>query len=80
MNGTAYEGRYVIVDIELDVDLPTERLAWFDPPSNPGRTMLMHKQPDQLWRLDYQLHAHENAEEMIRPTSAGGTIETFDMP
>ena len=25
MNGTAYEGRYVIVDIELDIDLPTER-------------------------------------------------------
>lgn len=67
MNGTAYEGRYVIVDIELDIDLPTERLAWFDPPSNPGRTMLMHKQPDNVWRLDYQLHADEDGEEMIRP-------------
>jgi 3-(3-hydroxy-phenyl)propionate hydroxylase len=67
MNGTAYEGRYVIVDIEIDLDLPTERLAWFDPPSNPGRTMLMHKQPDNLWRLDYQLHPDEDADEMIRP-------------
>jgi len=67
MNGTAYEGRYVIIDIELDIDLPTERLAWFDPPSNPGRTMLMHKQPDNVWRLDYQLHADEDADEMIRP-------------
>jgi 3-(3-hydroxy-phenyl)propionate hydroxylase len=66
MNGTAYEGRYVIVDIEIDLDLPTERLAWFDPPSNPGRTMLMHKQPDNLWRLDYQLHPDEDADEMIR--------------
>jgi 3-(3-hydroxy-phenyl)propionate hydroxylase len=75
MNGTAYEGRYVIVDIELDIDLPTERLAWFDPPSNPGRTMLMHKQPDQLWRLDYQLHAHENAEDMIRPERVTPVVE-----
>lgn len=75
MNGTAYEGRYVIVDIELDVDLPTERLAWFDPPSNPGRTMLMHKQPDQLWRLDYQLHADENAEDMIRPERVTPVVE-----
>ncbi len=75
MNGTAYEGRYVIVDIELDVDLPTERLAWFDPPSNPGRTMLMHKQPDQLWRLDYQLHAGENADDMIRPERVMPVVE-----
>ena len=66
MNGTSYEGRYVIVDIEIDLDLPTERLAWFDPPSNPGRTMLMHKQPDNVWRLDYQLHPTEDSEEMIR--------------
>ena len=75
MNGTAYEGRYVIVDIELDVDLPTERLAWFDPPSNPGRTMLMHKQPDRVWRLDYQLHADENAEDMIRPERVTPVVE-----
>ena len=66
MNGTSYEGRYVIVDIEINLDLPTERLAWFDPPSNPGRTMLMHKQPDNIWRLDYQLHPTEDSEEMIR--------------
>lgn len=67
MRGMAYEGRYVIVDIELDIDWPTERLAWFDPPSNPGRTMLMHKQPDNIWRLDYQLHDGEDAEAMIAP-------------
>jgi 3-(3-hydroxy-phenyl)propionate hydroxylase len=67
MRGMAYEGRYVIIDIELDIDWPTERLAWFDPPSNPGRTMLMHKQPDNVWRLDYQLHDGEDAEAMIAP-------------
>jgi 3-(3-hydroxy-phenyl)propionate hydroxylase len=67
MRGTAYEARYVIVDIELDIDWPTERLAWFDPPSNTGRTMLMHRQPDDIWRLDYQLRDEENADEMISP-------------
>ena len=49
MNGTAYEARYVIVDIEIDLPWPTGRLAWFDPASNPGRTMLMHRQPDKIW-------------------------------
>ena len=27
LQGTSYEGRYVIVDIELESDRPTERLA-----------------------------------------------------
>lgn len=66
MSGTSYEGRYIIVDIEIDVDLPTERLAWFNPPSNPGRTILMHRQPDNVWRLDYQLRPDEDPDEMLR--------------
>jgi len=75
MNGTAYEGRYVIVDVEVDLPWPTERLAWFDPPSNPGRTMLMHRQPDNVWRLDYQLHEDEDAEEMTRPERVLPVVE-----
>jgi 3-(3-hydroxy-phenyl)propionate hydroxylase len=55
MNGESHEGLYLIADIKIDSALPTERHAWFDPPSNPGATMLMHKQPDGLWRVDYQL-------------------------
>ncbi len=75
MNGTAYEGRYVIVDVEVDLPWPTERLAWFDPPSNPGRTMLMHRQPDNVWRLDYQLHDDEDAEEMTKPERVLPVVE-----
>ena len=67
LKGTSYEGRYVIVDIELKNDLPTERLAWFDPPSNPGSSILMHRQPDGVWRIDYQLGKHEDADEAIKP-------------
>jgi 3-(3-hydroxy-phenyl)propionate hydroxylase len=67
LQGTSYEGRYVIVDIELNSDLPTERLAWFDPPSNPGSTILMHKQPDNIWRIDYQLRDEEDPEEAVKP-------------
>ena len=67
LKGTSYEGRYVIVDIELKSDRPTERLAWFDPPSNPGSTVLMHKQPDDIWRIDYQLRDGEDPEEAVKP-------------
>lgn len=65
--GAQYEGRYVIVDIELKSDYPTERRAWFDPPSNPGSTLLMHKQPDNIWRMDYQLRDDEDADEAVKP-------------
>jgi 3-(3-hydroxy-phenyl)propionate hydroxylase len=75
MRGTAYEGRYVIVDVKVDLGWPTERLAWFDPPSNPGRTMLMHRQPGDIWRIDYQLHDGESAEEMTRPEKVIPVVE-----
>ena len=75
MVGTSYEGRYVIIDIALDADLPTERMAWFDPPSNPGRTMLMHRQPDGVWRLDYQLSPEEDADEMLRVENITPVVE-----
>ncbi|BEJ14504.1 hypothetical protein CspHIS471_0402710 [Cutaneotrichosporon sp. HIS471] len=62
LKGTAYEGRYVIADIHWKSKLPTERRVWFDPPSNPGSTIIMHKQPDDIWRIDYQLLEGEDAE------------------
>ena len=66
-HGMQYEGRYVIVDIEQDTQRPVERLAWFDPPSNPGSTILMHRQPDNVWRIDYQIGDDEDAEEAVKP-------------
>ncbi len=65
--GTQYEGRYVIVDIVQRTRRPVERLAWFDPPSNPGSTLLMHRQPDDVWRIDYQLRDEEDATEALKP-------------
>jgi 3-(3-hydroxy-phenyl)propionate hydroxylase len=67
LEGVQYEGRYVIVDIEQDTQRPVERLAWFDPPSNPGSTILMHRQPDNVWRIDYQVGDHEDPIEAVKP-------------
>ena len=67
LHGTSYEGRYVIVDVALKSPRPTERLAWFDPPSNPGSTILMHRQPDDVWRIDYQLLDHEDPDTSVLP-------------
>ncbi len=55
LEGQAFTGKFVIADIELSSPFPTERRAWFDCACNPGSTMLMHKQPDNIWRIDYQI-------------------------
>lgn len=77
LEGTSYEGRYVIVDIELDSDRPTERLAYFDPASNPGSTVLVHKQPDNVWRIDYQLRDGEDAEQAIKPENVMPRVQSL---
>jgi 3-(3-hydroxy-phenyl)propionate hydroxylase len=67
LEGTQYEGRYVIVDIRQKTRRAVERLAWFDPPSNPGSTILMHRQPDDVWRIDYQIRDDEDPAEAVKP-------------
>ena len=66
LKGDNYEGRYVIADIRMDHDFPTERRAFFEPSGNPGGTVLIHKQPDDIWRIDYQLREGESEEEALR--------------
>lgn len=67
LKGTQYEGKYVIVDIRQKTRRAVERLAWFDPPSNPGSTILMHRQPDDVWRIDYQIRDDEDPVEAVKP-------------
>ena len=75
LHGKGYDGRYVIIDIELPSKHPTERRAWFDPPWNRGSTVLMHRQPDNLWRIDYQLRHGEDAEAALRPENVQAFVQ-----
>jgi 3-(3-hydroxy-phenyl)propionate hydroxylase len=77
MQGTSYEGRYIIVDIRLASDRPAERLAYFDPPCNPGSTVLVHKQPHDVWRIDYQLRDGEDPDEAIRPENVIPRVQSL---
>jgi 3-(3-hydroxy-phenyl)propionate hydroxylase len=77
LRGTSYEGRYVIVDILLESDRPTERLAYFDPACNPGSTVLVHKQPNNVWRIDYQLRDGEDPDEAIKPENVLPRVESL---
>ena len=67
MEGASYEGRFVIADIRIKLDYPTERLAFFSPDWNPGNTILMHREPDNIWRFDYQLDPSVSPEDALKP-------------
>lgn len=75
LEGASYEGRFVIADIRVDLPLPTERLAFFDPDWNPGNTILMHREPHGIWRLDYQLPPGETPDDALRPESLKARID-----
>ena len=75
LEGASYEGFFVIADIKIDLPLPTERLAYFDPEWNPGNTILMHREPHGIWRIDYQLPEGEAPEEALRPESLKARID-----
>ena len=66
LKGENYEGRYVIADVRMAHDYPTIRRALFDPACRPGGTVLIHRQPQDIWRIDYQLGDGESAEEATR--------------
>jgi len=53
--GRVFEDNFLIADVIMKADFPTERWFWFDPPFNRDQSALLHKQPDGVWRIDLQL-------------------------
>jgi 3-(3-hydroxy-phenyl)propionate hydroxylase len=53
--GELFEERFLIADIEMQADFPSERRFWFEPVFHPGQSALLHKQPDNIYRIDLQL-------------------------
>jgi len=54
-HGQVFKDRFLIADVVMKADFPTERWFWFDPPFNPGQSALLHMQADNVWRIDLQL-------------------------
>jgi 3-(3-hydroxy-phenyl)propionate hydroxylase len=76
MQGTRYEGRYVIIDVRMDTEgLPVGRRCWFDPPSKPGGTLLMYKKPNGMVRFDYQLRPEDDEAEEMRPARVFAQVD-----
>lgn len=57
-SGYGHDDSFLIADIVADLPFPAERHLHFDPDYNPGRTVLIHPQPDSTWHIDWQV-GHE---------------------
>ena len=71
-SGQVFEDQFLIADVKMTAEFPTERWFWFDPPFHAGRSALLHKQPDDIWRIDLQLNRYadpaiEKQPENVRP-------------
>ncbi|MEZ5819276.1 MAG: FAD-dependent oxidoreductase [Xanthobacteraceae bacterium] len=74
-SGQVFEDQFLIADVKMTAAFPTERWFWFDPPFHAGRSALLHKQPDDVWRIDLQLRPDADPEiekkpENVRPRIA----------
>lgn len=54
-HGRSFKDRFLIADVRMNAPFPAERWFWFDPPFHPGQSVLLHRQPDGVWRIDFQL-------------------------
>jgi 3-(3-hydroxy-phenyl)propionate hydroxylase len=54
-HGRTFKDRFLIADVKMTAEFPSERWFWFDPPFHPGQSVLLHRQPDDVWRIDFQL-------------------------
>ena len=66
-DGELFEERFLIADIEMRGDFASERLFWFEPNFHPGQSALLHKQPDNIYRIDLQLGWDTDPEVEKRP-------------
>ncbi|WP_039018511.1 FAD-dependent oxidoreductase [Halocynthiibacter namhaensis] len=75
--GRVFEDNFLIADVIMDAEFPTERWFWFDPPFNKGQSALLHKQPDDVWRIDLQLGWDIDREEEMRPANVIPRLEAM---
>jgi 3-(3-hydroxy-phenyl)propionate hydroxylase len=60
--GRVFHERFLIADVVMTADFPAERWFWFDPPFHRNQSALLHRQADNVWRLDFQLGEHADPE------------------
>jgi 3-(3-hydroxy-phenyl)propionate hydroxylase len=75
--GRVFRDRFLIADVRMQVDFPAERWFWFDPPFHPNQSVLLHMQPDGVWRIDFQLGWDANPDEEKKPENIKPRVDAM---
>jgi 3-(3-hydroxy-phenyl)propionate hydroxylase len=76
LQGVRYQARFIVTDVRARLDLePGVRRIWFDPPSNPQGTVIMHQQPHDLWRIDFGVPVGEQVDVALSPDAVRARVD-----
>ena len=67
IEGKVFMDRFLIADVVMKADFPTERWFWFDPPFHRNQSVLLHRQADNVFRIDFQLGWDADPQEEKKP-------------
>lgn len=65
--GEVFHDQFLIADIRFTSELPKERRFWFYPPFHPTNSVLLHRQADNVLRVDFQLGRDADPDEEKKP-------------
>ncbi len=66
-----FQDRFLIADVVMKSPMfnagTNERWFWFDPPFHPNQSVLLHREADDVWRIDFQLGWDADPEQEKKP-------------
>ncbi|MCF8473937.1 MAG: FAD-dependent oxidoreductase [Emcibacter sp.] len=75
--GKFFQDRFLIADVVMKANFPTERWFWFDPLFHRNQSALLHKQADDVWRLDFQMGWDTDPKEAVKPENVMPLIKAM---
>jgi 3-(3-hydroxy-phenyl)propionate hydroxylase len=76
-DGRVFEDNFLIADVRMNADFPTERWFWFEPHFKSGDSALLHKQPDGIWRIDFQLGWNIDRKAELEPAKIRSRVDAM---
>ena len=76
-DGRVFEDNFLIADVHMKADFPTERWFWFEPHFKSGDSALLHKQPDDIWRIDFQLGWNIDRKKELEPANIRARVDAM---
>jgi 3-(3-hydroxy-phenyl)propionate hydroxylase len=76
-DGRVFEDNFLIADVKMKADFPTERWFWFEPHFKSGASALLHKQPDDIWRIDFQLGWNIDRAKELEPARIRARVDAM---